>query len=274
MHEDLVVPAGDILIHTGDFCYRHGHIPEYKAFDKFLAAQPHKYKLVVLGNHDLFRCRTDYRALLPHADHVFYFEEIRVMGLRIFGISWGFRRDVEINQGVDIVCSHDAPFEILDKLLSRKLRGRSSPHIGSMFVLHQVEFQMPQYHLFGHIHERNGTDEVQWPGKKCRTIFHNGSMADPDTRTICNHPFVFSIRPSKIVEPLTTIEKPRPKSKPTEASAPTETTRPSRKVAVGLYFRLLLLLLLAACVLFACFLLSRAPSAPLGTSATASVAAS
>ena len=53
---------GDILIHTGDFCYRWGNTAEFADFDAFLARQPHAHKLVVLGNHDL---GTEVRRLLP-----------------------------------------------------------------------------------------------------------------------------------------------------------------------------------------------------------------
>lgn len=44
--------------------------------------------------------------------------------------------------------------------MARKVRGRSNPHIGSMFIMNQVEFQMPQYHLFGHIHEQYGVSQA------------------------------------------------------------------------------------------------------------------
>ncbi|XP_067946431.1 metallophosphoesterase MPPED2-like [Watersipora subatra] len=48
----LDVPAGDVLIHAGDFTF-HGGMGEVQAFANFLATQPHKHKVVIAGNHEL-----------------------------------------------------------------------------------------------------------------------------------------------------------------------------------------------------------------------------
>ena len=49
------VPPGDLLIHCGDFAPDGGstvRLRAVEAFDQWLAAQPHKVKLVIRGNHD------------------------------------------------------------------------------------------------------------------------------------------------------------------------------------------------------------------------------
>ena len=49
------VPPGDLLIHCGDFAPDGGstvRLRAVEAFDEWLAAQPHKVKLVIRGNHD------------------------------------------------------------------------------------------------------------------------------------------------------------------------------------------------------------------------------
>ena len=79
LHDACAVPEGDILIHTGDFCYRSGCQDDYGSFDRFLAKQPHPHKLVVLGNHDL-RAWEDVAPALPSATHIFWKEEIQVRG--------------------------------------------------------------------------------------------------------------------------------------------------------------------------------------------------
>lgn len=42
------IPAGDILIHTGDFTSR-GRPAEISSFNKFLRSQPHQYKIFIAG---------------------------------------------------------------------------------------------------------------------------------------------------------------------------------------------------------------------------------
>lgn len=51
-HAKLHVPSGDILIHAGDFT-NYGKPKEVASFCKWFAQQPHKYKIVIPGNHSL-----------------------------------------------------------------------------------------------------------------------------------------------------------------------------------------------------------------------------
>mmetsp|Transcript_62533 Transcript_62533/g.102427 ORF Transcript_62533/g.102427 Transcript_62533/m.102427 type:complete len:264 (+) Transcript_62533:50-841(+) len=50
-HRDLQLPAGDVLIHAGDFT-QFGKEEHASDFNDWLGEQPHKIKLVVLGNHE------------------------------------------------------------------------------------------------------------------------------------------------------------------------------------------------------------------------------
>ena len=50
-HDELVVPDGDMLIHAGDFTSR-GTLGEVADALRWLAALPHRHKLVVAGNHE------------------------------------------------------------------------------------------------------------------------------------------------------------------------------------------------------------------------------
>ena len=54
VHERLgVLPAGDVLIHAGDFSRARPAKPgEYKDFLDWLVAQPHKHKVLISGNRD------------------------------------------------------------------------------------------------------------------------------------------------------------------------------------------------------------------------------
>ena len=46
------IPAGDILIHAGDFT-RCGNLKEVREFNTWIGTLPHKYKVVIAGNHEL-----------------------------------------------------------------------------------------------------------------------------------------------------------------------------------------------------------------------------
>src|SRR3954466_4316023 len=50
-HDHVVVSAGDILVHTGDFS-SHGQFDDTVAFLRWFSAQPHAHKVLVAGNHD------------------------------------------------------------------------------------------------------------------------------------------------------------------------------------------------------------------------------
>jgi Icc-related predicted phosphoesterase len=51
-HASIRVPAGDVLVHTGDFT-NHGTLRQILDFADWFAAQPHAVKICVPGNHDM-----------------------------------------------------------------------------------------------------------------------------------------------------------------------------------------------------------------------------
>lgn len=51
-HNNLKLPEGDVLIHTGDFTMR-GTESEVQSFSKWLGSLKYKHKVVVSGNHEL-----------------------------------------------------------------------------------------------------------------------------------------------------------------------------------------------------------------------------
>lgn len=46
------MPDGDVFLHAGDFT-KCGSAAEVQEFDQWLAALPHKHKIVIAGNHEL-----------------------------------------------------------------------------------------------------------------------------------------------------------------------------------------------------------------------------
>ncbi|KAL7645861.1 UNVERIFIED_CONTAM: hypothetical protein RMT77_002758 [Armadillidium vulgare] len=51
-HIQFDIPDGDVFIHAGDFT-RCGSRPEVEEFNAWLGTLPHKYKIVIAGNHEL-----------------------------------------------------------------------------------------------------------------------------------------------------------------------------------------------------------------------------
>ncbi|XP_071521717.1 metallophosphoesterase MPPED2 isoform X2 [Panulirus ornatus] len=51
-HLQFEIPAGDVFIHAGDFT-RCGSPVEVEEFNSWIGSLPHKYKIVIAGNHEL-----------------------------------------------------------------------------------------------------------------------------------------------------------------------------------------------------------------------------
>ena len=50
-HGELAMPDGDVFVHAGDLC-RGGDLDELREAAAWIAALPHRHKIVVAGNHD------------------------------------------------------------------------------------------------------------------------------------------------------------------------------------------------------------------------------
>ena len=99
------LPAGDCLIHAGDFTDT-GRPQELEAFCTWLKAQPHARKIVIAGNHDLTLDPESYprthrrfghkqphdcaaaRALIEGAAEYLHDSGTSVCGLQVWGSPW------------------------------------------------------------------------------------------------------------------------------------------------------------------------------------------
>ena len=98
------IPEGDILVHAGDFT-NVGETGGVKKFSEFLQSLPHKYKIVIAGNHDLsFETATfdqtfsrfgrgkleDHRQAKQSLSGCTYLEDsgIEIEGVKIWGSPW------------------------------------------------------------------------------------------------------------------------------------------------------------------------------------------
>jgi Icc-related predicted phosphoesterase len=169
-HADLTVPDGDVLIHAGDLC-RAGSLAELEQARDFLRSLPHRYKIVVAGNHDRAFEDNPAEARALFADFIYLQDSgCTIDGIRFYGSPW----TPEFNQwafnlprgealaekwalipdDTDILITHGPPLGIGDE-------GSSIPERAGCEDLRQRVRQIaPRLHLFGHIHQGGGRWQI------------------------------------------------------------------------------------------------------------------
>ena len=162
------LPAGDVLVHAGDFMNSGYDVQDILSFNRWLGDQPFKHRLVCGGNHDRYFEAAPHqaRALLNNAT---YLENSGVMidNVTFWGspytpafLNWAFmysrgtsaqRYWNLIPYNLDVLITHGPPFGILDQTAP------GEAHLGCEELLDAVEEKKPRVHLFGHIHGGAGT---------------------------------------------------------------------------------------------------------------------
>jgi Icc-related predicted phosphoesterase len=195
LHREVEVPDGDVFIHAGDFTMFSESIEAVADFNDWLGELPHRYKIVVPGNHEFFlEADPSDRFMLDKAI-VLINEGTEIEGLRIWGSpvtplhggAFGLsspkdrkRLYAQIPQDIDVLISHGPPFGILDTAPISGL------HEGCRELLRAVTRVRPKLHVFGHIHTAHGVFRTE------HTTFVNASRLglhdDPDKA-----PFVFEM---------------------------------------------------------------------------------
>ena len=168
MHDQVVAPEGDVLIHAGDLTGR-GTGREIGKVAAWLASQPHKHKLVIAGNHDfLFETEPDRARGLIEEGGVTYLQDeaVEIEGLRFWGSpwqpwfhDWAFnlqRGDplekvwAKIPKSTDALITHGPPFGVLDRV------DRDGMSVGCEALAARLKELDVRLHVFGHIHEAYG----------------------------------------------------------------------------------------------------------------------
>jgi predicted phosphohydrolase len=169
------IPGGDLLIHAGDLS-QGGTRQEIQRTLDWLRTQPHQFKVVIAGNHELLLDPqrgipdTERNALSWH-DLIYLKDSSRSLRfkrgrvLNLYGSPWTrkhgnwafeYPRGVDkwtqaIPEGTDVLITHMPPFAHLD------LDG-----LGDEKLLSEVKRVRPQLHVFGHIHAGYGRDELHY----------------------------------------------------------------------------------------------------------------
>ena len=165
----VVVPKGDILIHAVDI--EALSIEMVEDFAEWWLGLPHKYKVVIPGNHDLIMmhpvsleiCRDILEGTLL-VDEGREIEELRIWGspwTPVFG-DWAFMKPrsqmvkvwEKVPDKVDILVTHGPPFGVLDRT------EREWQNVGCESLREVVERVKPKIHVFGHIHEGYGEGRI------------------------------------------------------------------------------------------------------------------
>ena len=174
-HEELDLPGGDVLIHSGDFMGAGYNIDELTNFLNWFERQDYNHKIYIAGNHD--RIIEDNPEVIKMMNSVYpsltYLQdsEVIIEGIKFYGspwtpefMGWGFalpkndsysadERFAMIPDDVDVIISHGPAYGKLDQVFNLGVLGE---HLGCPSLNKRVEEINPQLHICGHIHSGRG----------------------------------------------------------------------------------------------------------------------
>jgi predicted phosphodiesterase len=191
-NSDGKLPDGDLLLHLGDFAIDRGPVQAYlESFDKWLAKQPHKYKIVLRGNHDPRRLHFP----ISGATVVTSPQSLKIGVFQFYLVP--FTRSLTVRsmpRTCDVVLSHVPPRGLLDNHYMYLDR-----HVGDITIRRGVERMKggpPTLWLCGHIHEGRGSTRyafVEDNGKE--TLLVNAANANAGLASRLDHgPAVVDIK--------------------------------------------------------------------------------
>ncbi len=179
-HASVAIPAGDVIIHAGDFCSL-GTEREVHKFARWLRRLPHPWKIVVAGNHDRFFEKQPEMARACLGPDVIYLGDsgCEIEGYKFWGSPWtprfgrwafGLTRGEQIRKkwglippNTEILITHGPPHGILDTVMSREHKTKwgsvfvdGTPPLGCSDLAARIESIRPRLHIFGHIHDGSG----------------------------------------------------------------------------------------------------------------------
>jgi len=204
LHRAVNVPDGDVLIHAGD-CLRLGNLTEVEDFADWFSLQPHRYKILIAGNHDKVFESQNYlvKSIIP--DNIYYLQDssVEICGKLFYGspwtpifFNWSFMKVRGeslariwslIPDEVDILITHGPPYGQGD--LAPPYKTRHPRTAGCLELLKRVQETQPRVHIYGHIHAGYGitkSDELPM------TTFVNASIST-ETYAPTNKPIIIDI---------------------------------------------------------------------------------
>ena len=172
LHEQIIMPEGDVLLHGGDIGLECMSTEETKRFNKWLGTLPYEHKILIPGNHDFYAEKNPalVKELLTNGT-LLIDEMVTVRGFRIYGSpwqpwffnwAWNLQRGPEIAtvwdkipDDTDILITHGPPLERLDKTLN-------GDPVGCADLKYRLtQLNQLKAHIFGHIHPGYGLEEYK-----------------------------------------------------------------------------------------------------------------
>ena len=213
-HLGLQLPDADILVHCGDFS-GHGTYLDALKFVNWFGAQPHRHKIFIAGNHDLYFEQGNpvdidhFLKTMPPS--VVYLNDsgCDIEGIRFWGspvqprfFNWAFNKDRGedikkhwdlIPEGIDVLITHGpAKFHCDEALRFDRAYGQTlTERVGCKDLLDAVKRIKPKIHAFGHIHYAYGNDFAN------NIHYFNASICNEDYRPI-NKPFLVDLNGSSV----------------------------------------------------------------------------
>ena len=171
LHDQINLPTGDILIHSGDFSGR-GTLYEAMMFNQWLRKQDFEHKLVICGNHEMHMDHkpvSEIRAILSTATYL-HGEAVNIGDIKFWGgpwtpefCNWAFnipRSELKpywdnIPDDTNVLITHGPPYNVLDE--TPDYYGSGTVNCGDSALKNRIKFLKDlKIHCFGHIHEQYG----------------------------------------------------------------------------------------------------------------------
>lgn len=160
-HKAISPPKGDIFIHCGDHSEFHGTEGETRRFLEWVGALPHKHKIIIPGNHDLWCPSVNMAEVAADYGVICLVDEsVTVEGLHFYGSPWVPQYGnwaymyphtephyKNLPENIDVLMTHGPPYGHNDYVPHKKV------HVGGIDLLNEVVRVQPRFHVFGHIHE-------------------------------------------------------------------------------------------------------------------------
>jgi Icc-related predicted phosphoesterase len=176
-----------LLIHAGDFTFFSKRPSMLRDFDDWLGELPHRYKIIVPGNHEYILEEPRNRAAIMNAE-MLVGSGVEVAGLKIWGspvtplYGGAFslssaddrkRHWAKIPKNLDILVTHGPPRGILDR------DAPEEPAAGCHELALAVERTRPRLHVFGHIHGGRGILRTPATAFINASVFRDGGIEYP-----------------------------------------------------------------------------------------------
>ena len=205
-HNQIVLPEGNILIHSGDFSGV-GKQSEVRNFFKWITKQSEKFEHIVFiaGNHELtFQDKPSWVntliRTLPENVHYLQDSYVIINGMKFYGTPWqpefynwafNLKRGLPLAQkwalipeDTDVLITHGPPKYMCDYM------PWDLTNIGCQDLLDRIMVVKPKLNVFGHIHVGYGYKDYEG------VLFVNASTCNEEYQPV-NNPIVVEYNEEK-----------------------------------------------------------------------------